>query len=167
MAQFHVQVLSNQGSVLSPVLFSVYCDDIVNFENRYAIILYADDILIITHSVTTLQHLFYSCERELQNLDLSINMSKTHCLRIGPRYDSLCSNIVNSSGVAISWVQKIKYLGIVLTSFVNFKCSIENSKIKYFRAVNSIFGKIGRCASQETFLHLISTKCTVLKFAHS
>ena len=118
---FQISFGVRQGSVLSPILFSVYCDDIVNFENRYAIILYADDILIITHSVTTLQHLFYSCERELQNLDLSINMSKTHCLRIGPRYDSLCSNIVNSSGVAISWVQKNKIFGYCFNLFRQFQ----------------------------------------------
>ena len=47
-----------QGSVLSPSLFAVYLDDIVNtlfVSQRHFIILYADDILIMAPSVTELQ----------------------------------------------------------------------------------------------------------------
>jgi len=48
-----------QGSVLSPSLFAVYLDDIISllpFSQRHCIILYADDILIISPSVNELQN---------------------------------------------------------------------------------------------------------------
>ena len=49
-----------QGSVLSPVLFSMYIDDIGQLRNNLAgtfVVLYADDILLLAPSVTALQKL--------------------------------------------------------------------------------------------------------------
>jgi len=39
------------------------------------------------------------------------------------------------------------------------QCSLDACKRSFYRAANSIFGKIGRIASEEVILHLISTKC--------
>ena len=39
------------------------------------------------------------------------------------------------------------------------KCSLDACKRGFYRAANSIFGKIGRIASEEVVLQLISTKC--------
>ena len=40
-----------------------------------------------------------------------------------------------------------------------FKCSFEAAKRSFYRSANSIFGKIGRIASEETTLQLIRSKC--------
>jgi len=39
------------------------------------------------------------------------------------------------------------------------KCLLDACKRAFYRAANSIFGKIGRTASEEVVLQLISTKC--------
>jgi len=52
-----------------------------------SIILYADDILLLSLSVTRLEQLLHACECELTWLDMSVNLSKSRCLRIGPRCD--------------------------------------------------------------------------------
>jgi len=39
------------------------------------------------------------------------------------------------------------------------KCSLDACKRGFYRAANSIFGKIGRTASEEVVLQIISTKC--------
>ena len=57
--------------------------------NGCHIILYADDILLLSPS--RLQHLLHKCEVELAWLDMSINFSKSSCLRIGPRNDVVCA----------------------------------------------------------------------------
>jgi len=52
-----------QGSVLSPFLFAVYVNDIGKLQNTKIgtfIILYADDVLLLARSVTTLQKLLWA-----------------------------------------------------------------------------------------------------------
>ena len=51
------------------------------------IILYADDILLISPSITYTERLLHRCEQELSWLDMNINFNKSRCLRIGPRCD--------------------------------------------------------------------------------
>ena len=72
---------------MSPLLFNIYIDDMIcsNVNRNAFLIAYADDILLLTPSVTALQNLFRHCEVQLNYLDMSINSKKTHCLRIGPR----------------------------------------------------------------------------------
>jgi len=39
------------------------------------------------------------------------------------------------------------------------KCSLDAAKRGFYRAANSIFSKIGRTASEEVILQIISSKC--------
>jgi len=74
----------------------VYIDDVgklCDFRNGSFVLLYADDILLITSSVSELQSLVTSCEELLLGLDMSLNVGKSSCIRIGPRYDKSCTNI--------------------------------------------------------------------------
>ena len=74
-----------QGSVLSPFLFAVYINDIIDSylpSLKCHIILYADDILLISPSVCELQKAVAKCEIELNWLDMQINAKKCCCLRI-------------------------------------------------------------------------------------
>ena len=57
------------------------------------------------------------------------------------------------------WVNSCRYLGIYFTSSRTFTCSFEHSKTKFYKAFNAIFGKIGRMASEEVIIHLLTTKC--------
>ena len=74
-----------QGGVLSPYLFAVYIDSLVDRVQTcgygcyirficVSILLYADDILLVAPSVSSLQLLLHLCEKELDWLDLSINV---------------------------------------------------------------------------------------------
>ena len=159
---FKIDFGVRQGSVLSPFLFAVYLNDITDYRHnglRNCIILYADDILILSPSICHLQKLFTACERALDALDMTINAKKSCCLRIGPRFDTKCCDIISATGRALPWVTEMRYLGVYFLSSHIFKCSLEHAKCAYYRSVNAIFGRVGRIASEEVVLQLVSTKC--------
>ena len=76
------------------------------------------------------------------------------CLSVWP-----CTRITSSAGYDIAWVQEMRYLVAYITKSRVFKCSLDHAKRFFYRAANSIFGKIGRIASEEVILRLIRTKC--------
>jgi len=152
-----------QGSVLSPILFALYIDDIsnsVSFFQGCHIILYADNIILISPSVLMLQHLLHACEIELNNIDMAINFKKSSCLRICPRFvHASCACITSLDGNIISWATETSYLGIYIVSSRVFKCSLHHAKCGFYRAANTIFGKVGRISSEEVVLQLVKSKC--------
>jgi len=75
------------GGVLSPFLFAVFIDSVVEkikltgvgcyyFSACVSIFLYADDILLIAPSVSALQILLSACDEELTRLGMQINEKK-------------------------------------------------------------------------------------------
>ena len=147
---------------MSPFLFAIYLDDIIDYRlngQSCYVILYADDILIIAQSVTELQRYLLICERELLWLGMSINIKKSCCMRIGPRYDAICNNILTTSGLDLPWVDEVRYLGVHLISAKHFKCNFDSNKRAFFKSINPVFGRIGRIASEEVVIELVIKKC--------
>ena len=88
---------SQTGICFLPVLFSVYIDGISELHdpnNGAYVILYADDILLMSHSISTLQTLLTTCENELDIIGMAINTRKSCCIHVGPRHNInyLCGN---------------------------------------------------------------------------
>ena len=52
------------------------------FMNNCAIVLDANDIMLLSSSVTYLERMLHARERELAWLDMSINLSKSCCLSL-------------------------------------------------------------------------------------
>ena len=88
-----------------------------------------------------------------------INSEKSCCLRVGSRCDRPCNNSCTSGGHLIPWVDEMRYLGLFIVRSHTFKCSLDHAKRLFYRAVNGIFGRIGRTASEEVILELIKSKC--------
>ena len=159
-----------QGGVLSPVLFSIYIDVLVHEVIKantgcyissicVSIFLFADDILLISPTITGLQSLLNVCESELDKLDMRVNTDKSKCIRFGHRYKEPCAELTSNHGGTLSWVSSCRYLGIYFASARNFKCSFDNAKSKFFRAFNALYSKVARSASEEVVLSLLRAKC--------
>jgi len=80
-------------------------------------------------------------------------------MRIGPRHDAICVNIVTSSGLALPWVDEIRYLGVFIIRNRCFKCSLVNYNRSFYRSLNAILGKVLSTATVDAVLHLINSKC--------
>ena len=152
---FTIKFGVRQGSVLSPVLFAIYIDDVSKCSKFYRhsyVILYADDILLLAPTVTLLDRLLATCEAELTYLDMAINSKKSCCLRVGSRCDRPCKNLCTSGGHLIPWVGEMRYLGLFIVRSHTFRCSLDSAKRSFYRAANGIFMKIGRTASEKVVL---------------
>ena len=87
---FSVDCGVRQGGVLSPYLFALYTDSIVDrIRNSrigcyliglyMSVLLYANDILLIAPSVSSVNKLLHICEQEVTLLDMAINAKKCMC----------------------------------------------------------------------------------------
>ena len=56
--------------------------------------MYADDLIILSASVTHLQKLRNICGDELNSIQLSVNAKKCFSMRIGKRYAANCKSVV-------------------------------------------------------------------------
>ncbi len=158
-----------QGSILSPLLFSVYINILlIELEKTklgcfingrcFNSFLYADDLLLLSISVVDLQLLVDKCSEVLLSLDLQVNIKKSMCLRIGKRFKSQCK-CISINDQAIEWVSEAKYLGVTLKSGLNFSCDWHASKRQFFKAVNSILGALGPNPTIQVALSLFRSNC--------
>jgi len=72
----HSYVWCTSGLSSSTILFAVFLyklSDTCNLDRNRFIVVYADDILLISPFVVNLENLIHLCERELKWLDMAIN----------------------------------------------------------------------------------------------
>ena len=151
-----------QGGILSPLLFTLYVNVILEKLEKSRLgcfighsccnsYMYADDLILLSITVTDLQRLLDMCNSLFTDLDLLINISKCHCLRIGPRCNLECKNLT-INGKDICWVDEIRFLGLTISKNKIFKCSWEAAKKKFYCNTNVILGRMGTTAPVNVLL---------------
>jgi len=118
-----------------------------------------DDTLMIAPSVSQLQKIVNIFERELNRLEMLLNVKKSCCMSIGQRHDVKCAAILCADGTPLAWVDSIRYLGVFIVRSRKFKCFFDNAKRSFFRSANALFSKLAKSASEDVFLHLVNSKC--------
>ena len=132
----------SQGGALSPCLFAIFIDSVINkiiccgkgchlASRCFIIILYADDILLLSPSVTSLQSMFNICDEELQSLNMYINPSKSACMRIGLRCKQACLCITTNEGMPIPWRDTCRYLRVYPPVQKNFKLTLTTLNLTF------------------------------------
>ena len=168
-SSYHLCSGVRQGGCLSPVLFAVYVDTIIQIIQKHClgchiglrsmgVIMYADDLLLISGSVTDLQAMINICMTELSNLDLTVNTKKSVCMRIGKNCKASCSNVFIES-IPIPWSNRISYLGITIQSSFKLMVDLKECRAKFYRSFNCLYSKI-YLANEYLIVSLIKSFCT-------
>ena len=123
--------------------------------------MYADDLFLLAASVSTLQAMINLCGDEIAYLDMCLNVSKSSVIRIGKRFKHGCSSLLVCNET-LAFADRIKYLGIHITSGIHFSIDIDKLKAKFYTALNSILSKCGGFMNEMVTFHLINTFCRPL-----
>ena len=121
-----------QGSIVEPLLFLIYINDLPNASNLLNFLLFADDTTIL-HSHYDPNELMNTLNTEISKVltwlkakKLSLNLTKTHYILFRPRQKSinLRSQLILEE-THIKQVEFTKFLGVYLDQHLTWKNHID------------------------------------------
>ena len=116
-----------QGGILSPVLFSIYMDDLSVLLSQSGIechihdicinhVFYEVDLCLMAHCAIALQELINLCYDYSIRIDINFNALKSYCIAFTPNVYKLTLPSLHINFLPISYTDSIKYLGYMFSS---------------------------------------------------
>ena len=126
---FDINVGVKQGGMISPDLFGNLIDDLINeciaaqigalcYKMNICIIVYADDILLISPNDYHLQKLLDICAAYGNMWKIKFNSQKSNIIEFGKQFFEYSEFYLNK--VSIPKVEKLKYLGVFIDKNLDF-----------------------------------------------
>ena len=157
-----------QGAVLSPILFCVYMDTLLERLRNSGVgcyighvftgaVSYADDLTLLAPSHHATQVLLDVCTQFASEFDVMFNSSKSNIIVFNPIKDSrkhplyLCQSV-------IPYCEKATHLGILLGND-SMKCNITKATQDFVSQVNMLICNYSHCHF-ESLCYLFNSYCT-------
>ena len=133
------------GSILGPLLFIVYLNDLANISQKLSTILFADDSNVFING-PNLNDIQTTLTQEIPKLvdwlcanRLSLNVKKTHFMIFGKKSKQCGNQIsININGQPIELVKQTKFLGLILDDSLSWKPHTNYVSKKIAKAIGII-----------------------------
>ena len=116
----------NDSSTVFAVFINSLAKDIINLDTgitigdrKLAILLFADDIALVAETVNDLQLLMNQLYSWCVKWRMKINNDKTNVVHFRPKNQKAAEHTFNLGEDSINVTDKYRYLGCVLTEFLN------------------------------------------------
>ena len=149
---FEIDAGVKQGCILSPLLFSMYINDLVldikslnlgipiDLELLTAL-LYADDVVVFAQNPTDLQSILNCIDLWCNKWGISINHQKTKALHFRHARKSRCDVSLFIGSKCIEFCHQYKYLGYWINEHLNLSESLQKVFDRAYKALGLIIAK--------------------------
>ena len=158
-----------QGGVLSPILFTLYIDDLLKellqsnvgcyWENIFVgALAYADDLTLLAPSPSALRKLLAVCEKSDSELRLEFNSDKTQCIRFSRERLEGHGIAFQFCGKYIRCVEYVSHLGHIVSYDLQNDLDIQRCKRDFIRQANSVLSHFVLC-TPKVLTQLLHSYC--------
>ena len=135
-----------QGSILGPLLFLIYVNDIINSSSILSFILFADDTNVL-FSHKNLAYVIETFNFELQKISswfkcnkLSLNISKTNFMHFKSSHQDIdLSNAIKIDSLPLEQKDNVKFLGITIDKHLTWNQHIRNISLSIAKGIGIMY----------------------------
>ena len=166
-----------QGSILGPILFLIYINDMADVLDKYFLIQYADDSqIILANKITNIEELklegeiaLSDAKKYFQSNGLNVNEGKTQCMFVGSR--QLISLIppdltINFGNTTITPLKSVKNLGVYMDQYLLYDVHVNhisrkvNGILMFLNRIKDNFEKSARIIVVQSLVLSIINYCS-------
>ena len=129
---FNVNSGVRQGDIMSPILFSMFLNDLATGikdlncgieinDINLSILLYADDIVLIAPSESALQTMLNFVSEWCRKWHMAANTDKTQIIHFRKKSVAQTKYNFHLGSVSVEKVSRYKYLGVIFDEYLNFE----------------------------------------------
>jgi len=149
---FNVECSVEQGNIISPTFFSIHINDLATElklldvgvpidDEKLCILLYADDIVLLSESENDLQTILNAVHKWCQSWRMKINVSKTNVVHFRKQSQPLTTHKFTIGNDEVKTTSQYKYLGCMLSDTLDFNATANTLAESAGRALGSVLNK--------------------------